>query len=125
MSYFGRLGPGRDRLRAGETWGAWTVLGPTENGKALCRCRCGAEKRVNVYNILNGMSYSCGCVKRDRAETLRQAELALAAIRALDNLPWGSTYTEADQDAFRGALAWLRRLRGRLEYDLARDDDRP
>ena len=31
----------------------------------LCRCRCGNEKRVRVYNLLDGSIKSCGCLKRE------------------------------------------------------------
>ena len=32
----------------------------------LCRCRCGNEKRVRVYDLLDGHTLSCGCLKRER-----------------------------------------------------------
>ena len=32
----------------------------------LCRCRCGNEKRVWVYDLLRGHTLSCGCLKRER-----------------------------------------------------------
>lgn len=31
----------------------------------LCRCRCGNEKRVLVYDLLSGASQSCGCLRRE------------------------------------------------------------
>lgn len=31
----------------------------------LCRCRCGNEKRVIVYDLLSGASQSCGCLRRE------------------------------------------------------------
>ena len=33
----------------------------------LCRCRCGNEKRVWVYNLLRGHTLSCGCLKLEKA----------------------------------------------------------
>ena len=33
----------------------------------LCRCRCGNEKRVLVYDLLRGHTLSCGCLNRERA----------------------------------------------------------
>lgn len=33
----------------------------------LCRCRCGNEKRVLVYHLLDGHTRSCGCLNRERA----------------------------------------------------------
>ena len=35
----------------------------------LCRCRCGNERRVRVYALLDGSTKSCGCLKRERATT--------------------------------------------------------
>lgn len=35
----------------------------------LCRCRCGNEKRVRVYDLLDGSTKSCGCLKRERRTT--------------------------------------------------------
>ena len=35
----------------------------------LCRCRCGNEKRVLVYHLLDGSTKSCGCLKRERRTT--------------------------------------------------------
>ena len=32
----------------------------------LCRCRCGNEKRVRVYDLLRERTLSCGCLKRER-----------------------------------------------------------
>ena len=31
----------------------------------LCRCRCGNERRVRVYDLLSGASQSCGCLRRE------------------------------------------------------------
>ena len=33
----------------------------------LCRCRCGNERRVGVYDLLSGHTKSCGCLSRERA----------------------------------------------------------
>ena len=35
----------------------------------LCRCRCGNEKRVWVYDLLRGRTLSCGCLNRERVTT--------------------------------------------------------
>ena len=35
----------------------------------LCRCRCGNERRVLVYHLLDGSTKSCGCLFRERATT--------------------------------------------------------
>ena len=35
----------------------------------LCRCRCGNEKRVRVYDLLRERTLSCGCLNRERITT--------------------------------------------------------
>ena len=47
----------------------------------LCRCRCGNEKRVWVYDLLRGASQSCGCLQRERV-----------IIHDCTNEPWYPTY---------------------------------
>ena len=32
----------------------------------LCRCRCGNERRVLVYHLLDGSTKSCGCLRREQ-----------------------------------------------------------
>lgn len=51
------------RLEAGSVFGLWTVLGPDPCGREkywLCRCDCGVEKCVYVYNLTGRKSNSCG-----------------------------------------------------------------
>jgi hypothetical protein len=45
-----------------------TVIGPKEknNHKVLCRCDCGTEKMINIYNLKSGCVKSCGCFKKER-----------------------------------------------------------
>lgn len=35
----------------------------------LCRCRCGNERRVLVYHLLDGHTQSCGCLRLERITT--------------------------------------------------------
>ena len=35
----------------------------------LCRCRCGNERRVLVYHLLDGHTKSCGCLRLERNTT--------------------------------------------------------
>ena len=42
----------------------WTQIGQVIGGKhpkAMHRCECGTERMVEIRNIRNGMSKSCGC----------------------------------------------------------------
>ena len=36
------------------------------NNKVLCRCECGTEKWINIFNIRNGDVKSCGCLKKEK-----------------------------------------------------------
>ena len=49
----------------------------------LCRCRCGNEKRVLVYDLLYGSTKSCGCLQRERSTT-----------HGCRNEPWFPTYED-------------------------------
>jgi hypothetical protein len=59
--------PAEDDMRlCGKKFGHWTALrraGKDKYGNAmwLCRCICGAEKRVHVGDLRRGMSRNCGC----------------------------------------------------------------
>lgn len=62
----------RKALCAGDVFGRFTVLGPTEprikpNGKktyrVLARCSCGTEKVVYEEKLRSGHTRSCGCLQ--------------------------------------------------------------
>ena len=38
----------------------------------LCRCRCGNERRVSVYHLLDGSTKSCGCLHREQIASLNK-----------------------------------------------------
>ena len=52
------------------TINGWTVLeiippnGKKHNTHALCRCRCGTVKEVNITYLSNGRSKDCGCGRK-------------------------------------------------------------
>lgn len=80
----GQLGPvGRlrqpDTVKAGDTYGSWTVLEDTCGGETVrCRCACGRERPVLANTIKHGLSKSCGCTIGRAAA----AERRLAAAKA-------------------------------------------
>lgn len=51
----------------------------------LCRCKCGNEKRVLVYNLLDGRTLSCGCLCRERSVSRNMTH-------GCTHEPWYSTY---------------------------------
>lgn len=51
-------------VKAGDSFGAWTVLDPHPNAKhprryVLVRCSCGIEKQVCLGNLVQGLSVCC------------------------------------------------------------------
>lgn len=54
-------------MKIGDVFGHWTVIGPGyHRDYVLCRCDCGKEKQVYIYNLLRGVSLSCGCHRQDK-----------------------------------------------------------
>lgn len=53
-------------VHPGDRFNRWTVLEELRAGdrKVLCRCECGKERLINVYNLGRG-SKSCGCLKAE------------------------------------------------------------
>ena len=60
----------------------------------LCRCRCGNERRVLVYHLLDGSTASCGCLRLERITT-----------HDCTHEPWYPTYKNMMQRCghFKGA----------------------
>lgn len=55
-------------IRIGTKFGYWTVIEPpdaTWHDYVRCRCICGKEKMIYVYNLLQGKSLSCGCKRKE------------------------------------------------------------
>jgi len=51
-------------VKLAKEYGKWTILQEAHGKYVLCKCKCGTEKNVNKYNLLNGQSTSCGkCLK--------------------------------------------------------------
>ncbi len=47
----------------------WTALS-FKGRKVLCKCLCGSERLVSLHSLVNGVSRSCGCYKREVAKKL-------------------------------------------------------
>lgn len=68
----------------------------------LCKCDCGTEKFINVYNLHSGNTTSCGChrsnvsknspITRNRSRTLNKYDL--------DSKPYGIGYCSNDESEF-------------------------
>lgn len=80
----------------GVKFGRWTALEFRGKGVGrrqcgwLCRCECGKEKIVDTGLLKDGISRSCGCLKRDTDLKRR-----LAPGRANRNARWNSYQTSA------------------------------
>jgi len=57
-------------MKIGNKFGKLTVIEKTDKRRArnilwLCRCECGGVKLAESYDLKNGRTLSCGCVKND------------------------------------------------------------
>lgn len=52
-------------------YGKLTIIDPSRRNenKVLCKCECGNEKWINIYNIKKGDVLSCGCLKKERMKS--------------------------------------------------------
>lgn len=94
-----RCGTPEDEL-VGRTFGRLAVSEIVRSGRrrlAVCRCTCGTEKRVDVYNLRSGNTVSCGCF---RAEAMHDAARRRPRIWTIE-----------------GAIAWFDSKHGRVTID--------
>ena len=75
----------------------------------ICRCRCGNEKRVLVYNLLSGHTQSCGCLRREQIASRN-------TTHGCRHEPWYQTY--------EGMMRRCGHLEGGKERDLRYYRDR-
>lgn len=62
----------------GKIFGRWTIIesvekpihirGRNRSNYYLCKCECGTERVVNSYNLISGISKSCGCYHLDKCQ---------------------------------------------------------
>ena len=70
----------------------------------LCRCRCGNEKRVRVYHLLDGHTLSCGCLSREQI-------VSRNTTHGCKHEPWYPTYADMMQRCGHWKGASERKLR--------------
>ncbi len=60
----------------GQRFGRLLVTGraPNQGRKTCwhCVCDCGNESNVQAFNLLNGLTRSCGCYRRERASQVHK-----------------------------------------------------
>ncbi|MDP2159282.1 MAG: hypothetical protein Q8K02_02270 [Flavobacterium sp.] len=49
----------------GQKFGRWTTIKTAGENHWFCECRCGTQRNVLKYTLLNGSSKSCGCLQRE------------------------------------------------------------
>lgn len=68
MTYESYRGVYVDTTLIGQRFHRWTVRGASfkaERRMAVCECDCGTRRIVNVTDLKNGGSRSCGCLKSE------------------------------------------------------------
>lgn len=89
-------------IAPGVAIGRWTVMDSYEKTsrgerKWLCRCSCGTERYVLERSLLYGGSFSCGCLRKERALEANSPNLTgkqfgeLTVLRKVENTKHGST----------------------------------
>ena len=57
-------------VQPGDCFGRLTVIKelqpPNKERWILCKCSCGQEKKIRLYNLTKGNIRSCGCLRRER-----------------------------------------------------------
>lgn len=63
--------------KAGDRFGKLTVIDPERRGRTvLCRCDCGTEKYIRVFNLVRDRAKSCGCWRQERLQGTKFPDLA-------------------------------------------------
>lgn len=58
-------------IKIGDRFGRWTVIGKGKKRYySLCKCDCGTVREVSNRNLKEGISKSCGCLKKQRNREL-------------------------------------------------------
>lgn len=55
----------------GNTINSWFVIDFLGDNKFKCKCNCGNIKDVNCYNVIDGLSKNCGCVRKDKMSDIK------------------------------------------------------
>lgn len=55
-------------IQPGDKFGRWTVLAVLPNYHCYCECECGTLKEIWTNSLLNALSRSCGCLRREVAQ---------------------------------------------------------
>ena len=58
----------------------WYIMEYLGNKKYKCRCSCGNIKEVNCYNVLEGLSKNCGCIRKEKISEVRSINSLIGNI---------------------------------------------
>lgn len=54
----------------------------------LCKCDCGEEKEISIYNVVVGKTMSCGCYNREMASKSPRVNKLPDGVAAMKQLIW-------------------------------------
>jgi hypothetical protein len=89
---------------------------PGSRSYVLCKCDCGKEKRVYVYNLYRGFTKSCGCICAEivsaRRTTHGQTETRLYEIwscmkQRCSDTAWGTSRKDYFNRGIRVCPEWI------------------
>jgi hypothetical protein len=69
---------------------AYAGVNKSGNPMWLCRCRCGQKPTVTGSNLRNGMTRSCGCLRRDERAAKNKANAIHGAAGSRTYRSWES-----------------------------------
>ena len=63
----------RMEIKLREKYNRWTVIGFDKNSiqYIICKCDCGTIKKVRKAHLLSGNSKSCGCLQKEKVQSLK------------------------------------------------------
>ncbi len=82
----------KDNDLTGQRFGKLVAISRVSTGNRsvqwLCRCDCGTEKIINIYNLINGTTKSCGCKKHSPSKNFKDfTGRKFGLLTAVERLP--------------------------------------
>lgn len=68
----------------GKTFGEWKVIDYAGNSLWECKCSCGTVRNISGFDLENGKTTSCGCMKAKRYKTSMLERYGVENISQLD-----------------------------------------
>ena len=74
-----------------EEFGKLTIISRIDDEKWLCKCSCGKETQVRVYDLESGNTHSCGCARKQEITDLTGRKIGKLTVIKFDKStirPW-------------------------------------